>query len=310
MMKTNHNFTFAARVLVLALTWFLTPAFAQSEMKNGNQYAAGSSIKSSYFGVQVKVPAGFTAVFQEANGSQLLTFAKPGVAVVVVLQYGVTMLEYQRLLTQPFVISAQLTLSPVQEAVQRGSVVSAVFGSADGLAAARLQGMANPNGFSPVLIALANAPDAALLEPSMTAVLGALKTIKAQASTGDSNTRAQWKNLLAGRLLSRSGGSSNNSVNGAGSTSSSTQLQLCGNGAFQFSTSSSLSVSIPDGAGLSSIDKNQSVGRWNLELVTANQAVLVLTDETGLQRRLVLQVNQNALLIDGAAFNVGNSSDC
>jgi hypothetical protein len=310
MMKTNHNINLVARVLLLALTWFFTTAFAQSEMQNGAQYPSGWSLKSSYFGVQVKVPAGFTAVFQEANGAQLLTFAKPGVAVVVVLQYGVTLLEYQRLMAQPFTVSAQLTLSPVQELVQRGTVISAVFGSADGLAAAKIQGMANPNGFSPALIALANAPDAALLEPSLAAILAALKTAKAQAITGEASTRAQWKNALAGRLLSRGGGSSNNSVNGSGSTSSETQLQLCGNGAFQFATTSSLSVSIPDGAGLSSIDKNQSFGRWNLELVTANSAVLVLTDETGLQRRLVLQVNQNNLLIDGAVFNLGNSSDC
>jgi hypothetical protein len=310
MMKTNRNFSVVARVLLLALTWFFTTAFAQSEMQNGAQYPSGWSLKSSYFGVQVKVPAGFTAVFQEANGAQLLTFAKPGVAVVVVLQYGVSLLEYQRLMAQPFTVSAQLTLEPVKEATQRGNVVSAVFGSADGLAAAKIQGMANPNGFSSVLIALANAPDAALLEPSLAAILAALKTVKAQATTGEASTRAQWKNALAGRLLSRSGGSSNNSVNGSGSTSSSTQLQLCGNSAFQFATSSSLSVSIPDGAGLSSIDKNQSFGRWNLEFVSENQAVLVLTDETGLQRRLVLQVNQTSLLVDGAAFTVGNSSDC
>jgi hypothetical protein len=310
MMETNHNITLVARVLLLALTCFSTTAFAQVEMQNGAQYPAGWSLKSSYFGVQVKVPAGFTAVFQEANGAQLLTFAKPGVAVVVVLQYGVSLLEYQRLMAQPFTVSAQLTLEPVQESVQRGTVISAVFGSADGLAAAKIQGMANPNGFSPALIALANAPDAALLEPSLAAVLAALKTVKAQAITGEASTRAQWKNALAGRLLSRGGGSSNNSVNGSGSTSSETKLQLCGNGAFQFATTSSLSVSIPDGAGLSSVDKNQSFGRWNLELVTANSAVLVLTDETGLQRRLVLRVNQNNLLVDGTAFNLGNSSDC
>jgi hypothetical protein len=69
MMKTNLNFTLVARVWVLALTWFFTTASAQSEMQNGNQYAAGSSVKSSYFGLAVKVPAGFSATFNVGNSS-------------------------------------------------------------------------------------------------------------------------------------------------------------------------------------------------------------------------------------------------
>jgi uncharacterized membrane protein len=69
MMKTNLNFTLVARVLVLALTWFFTTAFAQVEMHSGNRYAAGSSIKSSYFGLAVKVPAGFSSTFNVGNSS-------------------------------------------------------------------------------------------------------------------------------------------------------------------------------------------------------------------------------------------------
>jgi hypothetical protein len=63
---------------------------------------------------------------------------------------------------------------------------------------------------------------------------------------------------------------------------------------------------------LGRFDLGQSKGALNrsLEYVTANQAVVVLTDQVGLQKRLIVQVTQNAVLVDGVVWNAQNASGC
>ncbi len=280
------------------------------EMQNERQYTAGTSLKNSYFGLHVVVPQGFIAQFKESAGAQVLVFAKTGVGVIAILQQGVNSTEYQRLMAQPFPLSPQLTFQPLGSPIQRGSSLTTAFADAAGLATAKMQAVANANGFSPLLLAFTNAGQQALVDSSLQAVAASFKSVQGLSTSGDAKTRADWQNTLTGRALTTSGGSFDSSVNGTGSTSNDTRLRLCSTGQFEFTRTSSISIGIPNGDGLSSVDKDQAIGRWNLELVSANTAVLVLTDTTGLQRRLLLQVRQNSFLVDGKAFNPNNASGC
>ncbi|NJK43460.1 MAG: hypothetical protein HC933_03605 [Pleurocapsa sp. SU_196_0] len=285
------------------------PSTTATELQNGAQHAAGSRVKSTYFGVEFTVPNGFTAGFAEQNGVQLLALNRPEVTILMVLQHGIERAEYQQLLSQPFALGSQLNFQPIGGTVQNGDVLSAPFGDVSGISLL-FQTIPNASGFSPILLGFSRVEQKALLEPSLSAFKNSLRLTKGLTTSGSTALRTQWQNLLAGRALVTSGGSFDQSGNGTGSTSNDTRLRLCSTGEFEFTRTSSISINVPNGAGLSSIDKDQSVGRWSLESVSTNASILVLTDGLGLQRRLLLQVSQSGLLVNGVPFRANTSSNC
>ena len=111
---------------------------------------------------------------------------------------------------------------------------------------------------------------------------------------------------MTGKLLVRSAGTSANSQNGLGSSSSDTRMVLCSNQTFEYQHTSSISVSVPDSS-LSDSSKEESQGRWALEYANQNGAILTLTDESGLQRRMNLRIAGEFVVIDGQGWRISNA---
>jgi hypothetical protein len=87
----------------------------------------------------------------------------------------------------------------------------------------------------------------------------------------------------------RSASSSNNSVNGLGSSSNESRMALCSNQTFESNSTSSISISVPDSS-VSEGSTESSQGRWMVEYANQNGAILTLTDQSGIQRRMSLRV--------------------
>ena len=111
---------------------------------------------------------------------------------------------------------------------------------------------------------------------------------------------------MTGKLLVRSAGTSANSQNGLGSSSSDTRLVLCSNQAFEYNRASSISISVSDSS-LSEGSSQSSQGRWTLEYANQNGAILTLTDESGLQTRMNLRIAGEFVVINGQGWRISNA---
>jgi hypothetical protein len=283
--------------LIVLIALFSSLAVAQQELRPNVQYPSGSSVKSSYFGVSLNIPAGFVGGFSD-DGMQALAVAQPGqnLVIVAILQHGVSRAEYMRTLSQPLPLSAELTLQPNAQPQEQGSSLSNAYSSVNGVSA-RLVAIRGQTGSSVLVMGIAFPGLEGPMQQGVQRLVSSLKFVAPQAVQGSAQLRSQWTSLIAGRVWSSESGSFNSSVNGSGGTSSSTQVTLCQNKSFSILSQSSVFVSVPgfsgSGSDASSIDENRFEGRWSLEFVTASSAVLALTDENGLQRRFVLTLRGN-----------------
>jgi hypothetical protein len=292
------------RLLMCLCVLLISSASAQQELIGGQQYAAGLSVKSSYFGVSLRTPGGFTGAYSDQNGSAILAFNSDTIGIIAIFQHGANRAEYLRLLAQPFPISAQLTLQPVTEPLEQGTTLSVTYSSdagVDGLGVA----LRSQTGSSVLVLGFGKSG----LEGLRKAVAGVTAQVKFTtplAVRGDANLRQQWAQTLRSKIWSRSSSTGSNSVNGSASTNSLTQLALCADSRFEYKSQTSVSVSVPGGdfggSSSSSNGGDELAGRWSLEFLSATGAVLALTDENGLQRRFVLTVRGNNLLIDNRVW--------
>ena len=289
----------------MCLCLLLIPsAFAQQELIGGQQYASGSSLKSTYFGVTLRTPTGFTAAFADQNGSAILAFNAEDIGIIAIFQYGANRAEYLRLLSQPFPISAQLTLQPVTEPLEQGTTLSVTYSSdagVDGLGVA----LRSQTGSSLLVLGFGKS-GLERLRKAVAAVTAQVVFTAPLAVRGTATLRQQWAQTLGSKLWSRSSSTGSNSVNGNASSNSLSQIALCADNRFEYKSQTSVSVSVPGGdfggASSSSSGGEELSGRWSLEFLSATGAVLALTDENGLQRRLVLAVRGNNLLIDNRVW--------
>jgi hypothetical protein len=290
-------------LMVLIASLFSSLAAAQQELRQNVQYQAGSSLKSSYFGVSLRVPSGFAAGFTD-NGTQALALAQPGqdLVIVAILQHGVTKAEYTRVLSQPLPLSRELTLQPTAQPQEQGNTLSNLYSSDNG-ASAWILAVRGQTGSSVLVMGIAFAGLESAMQQGVQRLVSSLKFGAAQVTQGSSSQRARWTNLLSGKSFGVNSGSSSNSVNGNANSSSTTQLTLCRNNVFEFFSKSGVFISLPGFSGdASSLSEDRFGGRWSLEFVTDSSAVLVLTDETGLQRRFVLTLRGNQLVVNGAVW--------
>ena len=289
------------KLLVCLFVLLIPSAFAQQELIGGQQYASGSSLKSTYFGVTLRTPAGFTGAFSDQNGSAILAFNSATIAIIAIFQHGANRAEYLRLLSQPFPVSAQLTLQPISQVSEQGTTLSATYSSdagVDGLSVA----LRSQTGSSVLVLGFGKSGLEGLRK-AVAVVTAQVVFTTPLAVRGNATLRQQWAQTLGGKIWSRSSNTGSNSVNGSASTNSLTQLALCGNNRFEYKSQTSVSVSIPgDFGGSSSRGGEELAGRWSLEFLSATGAVLALTDENGLQRRLLLAVRGNNLLIDNRVW--------
>jgi hypothetical protein len=290
-------------LLIVLTALFSSFAAAQQELRQNVQYPAGSSLKSSYFGVSLSVPAGFVAGFTD-NGTQALALAQPGqdLVIVAILQHGVTKAEYTRTLSQPLPLSSDLTLRPTAQPREQGNTLSNVYSSDNG-ASAWILAVRGQTGSSVLVMGIAFPGLESAMQQGVQRLVSSLKFGSAQATQGNSSLRARWTSLLSGKSFGLNSGSSSNSVNGNANSSSTTQLTLCRDNAFEFFSKSGVFVSVPGfGGDASSVSEDRFNGRWSLEFVTDSSVVLALTDETGLQRRFVLTVRGDQLVVNGARW--------
>jgi hypothetical protein len=269
--------------IVCALT--LNSSFAQSELQTGKQYAAGTNLKSSYFGVSTKVPNGIVASFAEEDGRQALAGGSLDGKLIflMIFQYGVSAQTYDNLLSQPMPlgqVTLQPTSAPNKQSVQTADLEKGITGQTTVL------GGANS---SLLLIAFAMQGNEAQVTGLVNAFRANTKFGKSMAGNGDAKTTQALTQFLSGKLLVRSAGSSNNSVNGLGSSSNDSRMALCSNQTFESNSTSSISISVPDSS-VSDSSTESSQGRWVVEFANQNGAILTLTDQSGIQRRMRVRV--------------------
>ena len=291
--------------LLACLCALLIPsAVAQQELIGGQQYSSGSSLKSTYFGVNLRTPVGFTGAFSDQNGSAILAFNSATIGIIAIFQHGANRAEYLRLLSQPFPVSAQLTLQPISAPLEQGMTLTTTYSSdagVDGLGVA----LRSQTGSSVLVLGFGRSGLEGLRKA--VAVVTAQVVFNAPlAVRGTATLRQQWARTLGSKIWSRSTNTGSNSVNGSASSSSLTQLALCADQRFEFKSQTSVSVSVPGsdfgGNSSSSSGGEELAGRWSLEFLSATGAVLALTDENGLQRRFLLTVRGSNLLVDNRVW--------
>lgn len=288
------------RLLACLIVLLIPSAFAQQELIGGQQYTSGSSVKSTYFGVTLRTPTGFTGAYSDQSGSSILALNSATIGIIAIFQHGANRAEYLRLLSQPFPVSAQLTLQPVSQAAEQGTTLTTTYSSdagVDGLGVA----LRSQTGSSLLVLGFGKS-GLESLRKAVAAVTAQVVFTAPLAMRGNATLRQQWAQTLGSKIWSRSSSTGSNSVNGSASSSSVTQLALCADKRFEYKSQTSVSVSVPGGdfGGNSSSSNGgeELSGRWSLELLSATGAVLALTDENGLQRRYLLAVRGNNLLID------------
>ena len=292
------------RLLACLCALLIPSAVAQQELIGGQQYASGSSLKSTYFGVTLRTPTGFTAAYSDQNGSAILALNSTNIGIIAIFQHGANRAEYLRLLSQPFPISAQLTLQPISEVSEQGTTLTTTYSSdagVDGLGVA----LRSQTGSSVLVLGFGKS-GLESLRKAVAAVTAQVVFTAPLAARGSASLRQQWAQTLGGKIWSRSSNTGSNSVNGNASSNSSMQLALCTDKRFEYKSQTSVSVSVPGGdfggASSSSSGGEELAGRWSLEFLSTTGAVLALTDENGLQRRFLLAVRGNNLLIDNRVW--------
>jgi hypothetical protein len=291
-------------LLTVFFALMLNSSLAQTELQAGAQYQAGSSVKSTYFGVSTRIPNGIVAGYNEQEGKQVLGGGTPdgSIALLMLFQYGVNAQSYQQLLLQPLPIgeiNLRAVSNPKNLSVQTADLERGIVGQTVIL---------NGGNSSVVVIAFGMQGKESEITSLIASLRATTKFGKSLAGNGDAKARNGWTQLLTGKVLVRSVGTSSNSQNGLGSSSSDTRMVLCSNQAFEYSHTSSISISVPDSS-LSEGGNDKSNGRWTLEYANQNGAILTLTDESGLQRRMNLRVSGAFLVIDGQGWRI-SSADC
>jgi hypothetical protein len=301
----------AIALLTVLLALIANSSFAQvgtqvAELQIGQKYQAGLSVKSTYFGVSTKIPNGIVATFTEQDGRQALGGGTPdgNVAFLMVFQHGVSAQTYNTLLAQPMPlgqITLQPTSAPNKQSVQTADPEKGITGQTTVL------GGANSSLLLIVFAVQGN-------EAQVTGLINSLKTNtkfgKSLAGNGDVKAAQDLTLFLSGKLLVRSAGSSNNSVNGLGSSSNDSRMALCSNQTFESNSTSSISISVPDSS-VSDSSTESSQGRWVIEYVNPKVAILTLTDQSGIQRRLTVRVvgGNEFVRLNEAAWRV-YKADC
>ena len=292
----------AITLLTVLFALILNTSLAQTELQAGAQYTAGSSVKSTYFGISTRIPNGITAGYNEQDGQQVLGggSADGNIAFLMLFQYGVDAQSYQNFLMQPLPIG-EIHLQPTSISrnlsVQTADLERGIVGQTTVLS----------GGNSSLLLIVFGTQGKESEIASLTASLRAsTKFGKSLAGNGEAKARKDWTQLLTGKLLVRSAGTSSNSQNGLGSTSSDTRMVLCSNQAFEYNRTSSISISVPDSS-LSEGSSQSSQGRWTLEYANQNGAILTLTDESGLQTRMNLRIAGEFVVIDGQGWRISNA---
>jgi hypothetical protein len=257
----------------------------QAELQAGQKYQAGSSLKSTYFGVSTKIPKGMVATFTEADGRQALAGGSPDGSLIflMIFQYGLNAQTYNSLLSQPMPlgqVTLQPTSAPNKQSVQTADLEKGIIGQTTVL------GGANS---SLLLIAFALQGNEAQVSGLVNAFRADTKFGKSLAGNGDAKTTQALTQFLSGKLLVRSAGTSNNSVNGLGSSSNDSRMVLCSDQTFESNNTSSISISVPDSS-VSEGSTESSQGHWMVEFANQNGAILTLTDQSGIQRRMKVRV--------------------
>jgi hypothetical protein len=290
-------------LLTMLFSLIANSSLAQSELQAGQKYAAGSSVKSTYFGISTRIPNRITAAYNEQEGKQVLGGGTPegNVAFLMLFQYGLNAQSYQHFLSHPLPIG-QVNLQPVSDpqslSVQTADLERGIVGQTVVITGGNTSLLLIVFGMQGKEFEIAN-------------VIAAFRTNtkfgKSLAGNGDTKARKDWTQLLTGKLLVRSADTSSNSQNGLGSSSSDTRMALCSNQAFQYNRTSSISISVPDSS-LSDSSSDTSQGRWTLEYANQNSAILTLTDESGLQTRMNLRIAGGFVVIDGQGWRISNTS--
>jgi hypothetical protein len=286
--STSHKEARMKNVIALTVTvfaLFFSQGFAQSELQAGQKYVAGSSVKSTYFGISLKIPNGVTAAYNEQDGRQALAGANADGSLIFLMlfQHGVSPQTYNNLLLQPLPlgeVNLQPTSAPSNLSVQTADLEKGITGQTTVL------GGANS---SLLLIVFAVQGNEAQMTGLIQSFKASVKLGKSLAGSGEAKAIQDLTRFLSGKLLVRSAGTSNNSVNGLGSSSNESRMVLCSNQAFEYKSTSSVSISVPDSSLLDS-STNTSQGRWVVEYANQKGAILTLTDQSGIQRRMSLRV--------------------
>jgi hypothetical protein len=293
-------------LLTVLFALILNSSFAQTELQAGQKYQAGSSLKSTYFGVSTKIPNGMVATFNEADGRQALGGGTPdgNLIFLMIFQHGVSAQTYDNLLSQPMPlgqITLQPTSAPNKQNVQTADLEKGITGQTTVL------GGANS---SLLLIAFTLQGNEAQVSGLVNSFRANTKFGKSMAGNGDAKTTQALTQFLSGKLLVRSAGSSNNSVNGLGSSSNDSRMALCSNQSFESNSTSGISISVPDSS-VSDSSTESSQGRWVVEFANQNGAILTLTDQSGIQRRMRVRVvgGNEFVRLNEAAWRV-YKADC
>lgn len=273
----------------------------------GRRYEAGSVVGSVDAGVAFVVPPAYYAGYNpQENAFMVISDTQPGLLIVEALS-NIDLDSAVAQLGQSFQTSSEVTVVPQGQAQITGNVARASFAvyMPNGALPLYVMGVAGQAGNVFIVAGLGG--------PSEQAVVQELVERVAASTTLFTPTRASATTMagqLAGAHLSRSHSSSGTGI----MDSSSIQLDLCSDGAYAYTASSNVGVSVSsqDGASMSGLSSSsdEEQGRWVMESGLLGPVLVLHANTGGIETYLGLLEAGGTLYVDGLPVMLARSSRC
>lgn len=278
---------------------------AQTELQPGQQYAAGSALKSSSLGIALTMPRDWLGAYRQSGDQSVLVLGSnvvEGVGMAIMLR-NQTPASISALMNDAQDLGDNVVLRLDGAVTTQAGRMSARYQNA--LYVGRALAVLGPRNTHVVYFYAGPRKNEAVYgqllqnlaastrfsEPVAAPVQAA-----APAQTAPTGSNGDWQRFLAGMMLKYL--SSYNSGGGGGGMATERSMHFCSDGSFAYVGSSSMSIYVP-GATAGGGGSRRDVGRWRVISSDQEQAEVLLVSDSGEEERLHISY-------DGQKTFVGN----
>ncbi len=299
-------------LLTVALAVWAGHASAQ-EAQPTQSYAGGTRVEFSTAGASFVIPPEWIGRLARDTPHHVVVLGSStmeGLGIVIV-QTGVTAAQVIATLNEPQDLGDGVVLRPSGEAAVRGSWIAHRYQNQ--VYVGRSLAALGP-AHNSVIFFFAGPAKNERSYISLLEVLGASTSFSPPASAGTPaitsappGVAEAWSSRLSGQALNYF--SRYNSGGGGGGMASHRVLHLCPNGRFLYSGESLVTMNVPGASG-SSGGRSGTRGRWSLESLTQNTAVLLLTVDGGGELRWPVRYDGEKTFLNGQRWLRERSNAC
>lgn len=298
----------AISVVALSLA-VASPAVSQEQQLEANrQYPAGTRVSSPWTGVSFVVPNGFVGQYDEESSAFVMMKADGSQDPLVgVYAFSEASLEAIGIEVERQLAEQGVRLTPRGSQQINGNTVSGwyIAASDQGTGFLYASTQTGESGNAIAVVAARFSRDESGLQQVVDEVVASTVYTAAGA--------AQWRQLVAGGVLTSSGDRADISSGGGGTATGATDwsssLELCSNGQYAYQERSETYISI-EGVSASSSSSDQHAGQWWLVSDIAGNAILVLAATDGREFHWSVVEQGNGVALDGTLYTLARSQRC